>query len=298
MLLHLVPGDPRVNVTAAAPRANATATAATATATAATAAKGAQRGATLGIFARCGAALGVAVGWAIAPFFGLSSLLRQARTFHPRGPTYHALVVRHRDAGPEVGGLAARLEGPAVVRWSGALWKRSQRLPDVLGCAIRFRRSEGDSAAPERDDQDLLFATILRPWTMPSAPFTTIVRNYLANTYYAVSPFDVGEPRRVYFRLQPAVSPRASRGSREARLASATERGEATLDLGIADGPFGPWSPLVCVRLVAEAEIDGEALRFDPFRDGRGLRPRGFVHALRRGVYRLSQRARPAGRAR
>lgn len=30
-----------------------------------------------------------------------------------------------------------------------------------------------------------------------------------------------------------------------------------------------------------------------PFRAGRGVEPRGFVHGLRRGVYTLSQRARP-----
>jgi hypothetical protein len=288
--LHVEPSAERAIVVTGASRESGTASG--------TAATPVHRGPPEGIFARTVAALGFAVGWAVAPLFGLSSFLRRARTFHPRGPIYRAHGVRHRDAPPELRALAGRLEGPALVRWSGALWKRSQRLPDVLGCAIRFRRSEGDSAAPERDDQDLLFATIRRPWTMPSAPFTTNVRDYLANTYYAVSPFDVGEARRAYLRLRPAVSPGACRGSREARLASATSRGEATLDLGIADGPFGPWSPLLCVRLVAEAEIDGEALRFDPFRDGRGVSPRGFVHALRRGVYRLSQRARPAGRAR
>lgn len=244
--------------------------------------------------ARCtSAALGTAVGWAIAPVFGVVSLLRHARTFHPRGPIYHAVVARHLEAPPELGPLADRLTGAALVRWSGALWKRSQKLPDVLGCAVRFRASDRDTATPGRGDQDLLFATIRRPWTMPSSPFTTKVRDYLANSFYAVSPFDVGLGHRVYLRLRPVLPPQRGNGGRDARLERATERGEATLDLAVGKGPFGPWSPLVRLRLVREAHVDGEALRFDPFRDGRGLRPRGFIHALRRGVYRLSQRARP-----
>jgi hypothetical protein len=240
------------------------------------------------------AAVGTVVGWAIAPVFGVVSLLRRARTFHPRGPIYHAVVARHPDAPADLGPLADRLAGLALVRWSGALWKRSERLPDVLGCAIRFRRSDRDTAAPRRGDQDLLFATIRRPWTMPSSPFTTKVGDYLANTFYAVSPFDVGERRRVYFRLRPVLPPRRNGGSRDRRLEWATQRGEAALDLGVGRGPFGPWSPLLRVSLVRRAHVDGEALRFDPYRDGRGVRPRGFVHALRRGVYRLSQRVRPA----
>ncbi len=242
------------------------------------------------------AAWGTAVGWALAPLFGLTSLLRHARTFHPRGPVYHAMIARHPAATPDRQLLAERLEGPALVRWSGALWKRSHGLPDVLGCAIRFRRSHDDTATPSTDDQDLLFATILRPWTMPSAPFTTNVRDYLVNTFYAVSPFDVGERRRVYFRMRPVMPGHGgtATGTRDERLKVATERGEAMLDIGLSTGPFGPWAPLLQLRLLREANVDGEALRFDPFRDGRGVRPRGFIHALRRGVYSMSQRARPS----
>jgi hypothetical protein len=40
-------------------------------------------------------------------------------------------------------------------------------------------------------------------------------------------------------------------------------------------------------------ELDQEALRFDPFRDGRGITPVGFVHSMRKLTYLASQRARP-----
>jgi hypothetical protein len=246
-----------------------------------------------------GATLGKVAGWMIAPFFGATSLARRARTFHPRGPIHHAAVTVDPRVDDVARPLAERLVGRALVRFSGALWKHDESFFDVLGCAIRFRRHDDTSAAPETDDQDLLFATIRRPWTMPFAPFTTNVHDYLGNDYYAVSPFDVGLATPKYLRLHPrAPSTTSGDGSSRAeRLEAAVARGQATLHLEIADRPRGPWSPLLKIDLATPAAVDGEALRFRPFRDGRGVRPRGFVHALRRGVYALSQRARPEAKS-
>jgi hypothetical protein len=239
-------------------------------------------------------ALGRAAGWVAAPVFGLVSFARRARTFHPRGPTFHAAAARHVAAPSELHELADRLAGPALVRFSGALWKNAEGRLDVLGCAVRLRRDARATAEPCDDDQDLLFATIRRPWSMPLAPFTTDVRDYLANDYFAVSPFDVGLGRRVYLRLRPAHRSTETNGTRSERLAREVEHGRARLTLEVADGPFGPWSPVLALVLERVAAVDGEALRFRPFRQGRGVRPRGFVHALRLGVYAVSQRARPS----
>ena len=71
----------------------------------------------------------------------------------------------------------------------------------------------------------------------------------------------------------------------------------ALLTLGIANGPWGPFVPLVNLQLVSVRLTDPASLRFDPFRSGRGIQPQGFVHALRRGVYSASQRARAGLRA-
>lgn len=246
---------------------------------------------------RIGGALGHVAGILAAPLFGLSSLLRQARTFHPRGPVYHAVVRRHARAPNAVLGLAEALSGYAIVRFSGALWKRSESRIDVLGCAVRLRRDDGESAEAAGDDQDLLFATIRRPWTMPFAPFTTRVEDYLGNDYFAVSPFDTNAARRVYLRLHPMTSSRGDgRGlSRTERLAHDVEREPAALELEFSPKPFGPWAPLVTVTLERLASLDPEALRFRPSRSGRGVRPRGFIHAMRSAVYAMSQRARPTG---
>jgi hypothetical protein len=245
-----------------------------------------------------GFALGRVVGWMVAPAFGLVSFARRARTFHPRGPTFHAAVARHVEAPVELHAVADRMVGPALVRFSGALWKHAEGRRDVLGCAIRLRRDDRATAEPAEDDQDLLFATIRRPWTMPFAPLATRVGDYLANHYFAVSPFDVGLELRVYLRLRPEHPSRQEAGPRNERLARDVAQGDVRFTLEAARRPFGPWSPLLVVALERIASVDGEALRFRPFRQGRGVRPRGFVHALRLGAYALSQRARPGHEAR
>lgn len=238
-------------------------------------------------------AVGRVAGWAMAPLFGLVSHARHARTFHPRGPTYHARVSVHVQAPPRVTSVAQNLEGPALVRFSGALWKHAEHVQDVLGCAIRFQRDDRETAEPAADDQDLLLATIRRPYTMPFAPISTDVEDYLGNDYFAVSPFDAGIGAPIYVRLHPVRRSSRSTGTRREKLAGDVAMGEPLLDLEYGDGPFGPWFPLATIRLVREAHVDGEALRFRPFRDGRGLHPKGFVHALRVGVYTISQWARP-----
>jgi hypothetical protein len=240
-----------------------------------------------------GTALGRAAGWAAAPFFAAVSFARRARTFHPRGPVFHAEVSPHATVPSHLRALGERLSGPALVRFSGALWKKTESVPDVLGCALRVRRTKEETAEPAGDDQDLLFATIRRPWTMPFSPLTTNRRDYLANDYFAVSPFDVGLEHDVYLRLHPERHSTTHEGTRSDRLARAVMRGEARLVLEAAQKPFGPWTPVAAVVIERDAAVDGEALRYRPFREGRGVRPRGFVHALRKAVYPASQSARP-----
>jgi hypothetical protein len=241
-------------------------------------------------------AAGVVVGWALSPAFGFASFARRSRVFHPRGVTYRATVATHPKAPLDLRGLGRRLSGPALVRFSGALWKSRDNWPDVLGCALRLRGEERDTAVAGVDDQDILFATIQRPWTMPFAPFMTDVRDYLGNDYLAVSPFDAGLDQRLYLRLHPEHRARLAQGSRAARLAREVESGRANLTLGVSEGPYGPWLPVASVSIQRVAHLDSEALRFHPFRQGRGVRPLGFVHGLRRGAYAVSQAARPRRR--
>lgn len=229
------------------------------------------------------------LGRAIAPFFRATSAARHARTFHPRGDLARADVSPCSGIAAEDQDLADRLSGEALVRLSSAL-AREVRKPDVLGCALRFA-----------SEQDLLFATIKHPWTMPFAPFTTRVGDYFANHYYAVTPFE-REGKRMCFRLRPergdagTVGGDGARGwpERRARLAARIRDGRAAFVLEIAPTSRGPWRPLVDVELVEMLDRDPPALAFDAFNVGAGVVPVGFVHALRSGVYAASRRPRHA----
>ncbi|HET9957125.1 MAG TPA: hypothetical protein VFQ61_21660 [Polyangiaceae bacterium] len=237
-------------------------------------------------------------GLALAPLTGSVSAVRRSRMFHPRGVLYRA-EVEAAPASSALAGLASALAGPALVRWSSAWWKRGERT-DVLGCAIRFG-SDPLHAAPQPGDQDLLLATIRRPWSMAFAPWTTDFHDFLANDYYGVSPFQVGT-RRVEWRLAPERE--APPGpTRSERLERAVRAGEASLRLELAaySGPLFPpvgesFRSVVQLHLREPVELDQEALRFDPFRDGRGITPVGFVHSMRKLTYLASQRARPRHR--
>jgi hypothetical protein len=185
-----------------------------------------------------------------------------------------------------------------LLRWSSALWKGGERM-DVLGCGLRFARAPL-SAEAHAGDQDLLMATIQRPWSMPFAPFATHTHDFLDNVYYGVSPFEVdGLGGKMEWRLVSEYRGLVG-DNRQARLAQAMVDGHARLRLEVA--PYkGPWlrpqshdfKSVVRLKLTGWLEVDQEALRFDPFRSGRGLRPVGFVHALRRATYAASQRHRP-----
>jgi len=234
--------------------------------------------------------LGQWIGKRLAPVVEVISRLRHARMFHPAGVLCEARVIA-RSRHP----VAARLSGPALVRLSGALWKDSESW-DLLGIAVRFAHVR----EPLSDgDQDLLFATILRPWTMGLSMLTTRPHDFLANDYNAVSPFAVAEMgRKVELRLRP-IFDHAAGSTRAERLHNAISDGRARFVLEWA--PYRrPWQilddsvfePLVELELTQFSAVDQSQLAFNPFRDGRGFSPVGLIHSIRRAVYPASQRGR------
>ena len=241
--------------------------------------------------------LGSAVGWLAAPLFSAAGRLRRARVLHPDGVVWTARV---EPLSPSVlpDSMGERLAGPALVRFSTALWRGGREWPDALGCAIRFRRSATPSVEPEPDDQDLLLATIRTPLATPLGPVGTHVHDFLANRYFGTAPFDVPGVGRAKWRLSPEPRPAdpAAPRSRTAKLVDAVVRGDASMLLELRRTWHRDYVPIARVVLVAAAELDQQALRFSPFRTGRGIVPRGFVHALRRGPYAASQRAGVASR--
>jgi hypothetical protein len=243
---------------------------------------------------------GWAMGLVLSPVVGLISAARRSRMFHPTGLVCRARAEPVSNLGADAATVAARLAGPALVRWSSAWWKSGEHI-DVLGCAIRFTAGPL-GAEPQAGDQDLLLATIQRPWSMPFAPWSTHFYDFLANVYFGVSPFEVPPLGRGEWRLVPENASGPGDSRRE-RLDRAIAAGRAVLLLEWAPYP-GPLARPVAERFVTLLriqldgwlELDQRALRFDPFRSGRGLRPVGFVHEMRRAAYRASQGLRPRGR--
>lgn len=239
--------------------------------------------------------VGQALGALLAPVTGVGAWLRQARFFHPEGVVYRAEVRPALPDGPlaEVG---ERLSGPAIARLSGAWWRGGKEWIDVLGFALRFGVDPGapHPEEPPRGSQDLLFATIRQPWTTPFAPLTTDPRSFSRNDYYAVSPFEVEGFGRAKLRLVAPDTDPGGPGDRQERLRIAAARGLATFGLEIKEARLGrPWLPLATVQLIEPITIDQAALRFSPYRAGRGIEPRGVVHAMRIPAYGASQGLRP-----
>ena len=229
----------------------------------------------------------------LAPVTAAVSRWRRARVFHPDGVSYEASVTMDASTPTEFRDLAKRLSGPALARFSGALWRRGVELPDVLGLALRFTRADRPSVDALADDQDLLLATMRSPLTIGVAAFSTNVHDYARNRFWGACPYDVGLKRAVKFRLSPQHGGVDSHLPRDERLADAVKANESVWRLEIRHTFARRYQPLAIVTLKARARLDDESLRFSPFRSGRGVFPRGYIQAIRRATYASSQLARP-----
>jgi len=232
---------------------------------------------------------GDTVGALWAPFIHGIAQLRHARMFHPEGLVFRGRVEPISD-GP-YDALAQRLGPTVLARLSGALRRHRREALDVLGIALRFSHERTASVRPHPGDQDLLFATILSPLTMPFAPVTTHSHDFFANHYYAVAPFELPDRRRVKFRLSPLEHP-DKHGSRTDQLRDAVEQGSARFELAARATLTRRWESVAQITLESEVALDQAELRFDPFRDGAGIVPVGLVHAIRRRAYAASQTVR------
>ncbi|WP_437953827.1 hypothetical protein WME98_26325 [Sorangium sp. So ce296] len=233
-------------------------------------------------------AIGRAIGGVLSPIAWQGSFLRGARLFHPDGVVYCAGVKPLAVEG-EVGALAQRLGGPALVRLSGGIWRwrsaKVERRPDVLGIAVRFRDSQEVTPAASAGDQDLIFLSARRLWLLPIAVFTTKTRDFLDNHYYAQLPFDVEGFGRAEFRLIP-LRPSTVKGNRLERLERSAAVGLALLRLEVRRrGARARWMPVADIELYEPVDIDQNTLRFNPFQAGKGIVPTGLLQSTRLWTY-------------
>jgi hypothetical protein len=247
-----------------------------------------------------GERLGTRAGALLAPVVAWASSVRRARMFHPEGVLYRASI-EPVAASDDLRALGDRLAGRALVRLSSAWWRRHREWPDVLGMALRFTTSQDPVRSPDARDQDLLFATIRFPWTTLLAPATTEVSSFLWNHFHAVSPFVVDGVGRVKFRLESPRLHNSSGVPRIEHLARAVADEEAIWRLQARRLDEPPirrtWEDVALVVLEGPLLFDQQALRFSPFRSGRGVRPVGFIHHMRVAAYAAGQRARDRAQA-
>lgn len=210
--------------------------------------------------------LGLVGGYAFGAVFGLGSFLRRSRIFHSHGYIFRG------ECQSEI------LGGPVVVRFSSALWKHKV-WPDVLGLAFRF----GD----EDNFQDLLFVTTNHVWKLPLNMLTSHHKDFLKNTFYSITPFEV---RGKILKFRAYCQFRSGAATRSEKLRDVVYRGEGLLIIESNDG--NGWTPFAKIKMEREINIDQEELKFSPFNQGKAIRPVGLVNYLRLRSYQMSQLGR------
>lgn len=221
---------------------------------------------------------GYLLGYVVGMFTFLISLIRQARMFHPRGHLFEAEVTS-LDFAPY-----------AIIRLSSAWWKKKE-WRDVLGVAIRFTPARPAGIRAESRDQDMLFASFSRWWMTPIGPLLTEYHDFFRNHYYTVAPFHHQGQTKTY-KLVPKINTMI-KGSREEKLIEAVLEGEAVFILQERILHETTWTNVAAIKLTRPLHYDQEALKFNPFQNGVGVHPAGFLQHLRIGAYHLSQLARP-----
>jgi hypothetical protein len=182
---------------------------------------------------------------------------------------------------------AARLlsepgEHEAIVRFSRSVGL-PRPLPDLLGMSVRVLHAYGEDR-----HQDVLLVTSV---DLPLLHHVFVPAGDVQDRIYSSSrPFSAGDERFLLGALPRHDSPRPRGGDELSRLARAAATGELRFDLAVA--PLGGRFRRVAELHVGERlgpELD--ALRFNPFNCGGGMRPSGVFNRWRATAYPLSQAA-------
>jgi hypothetical protein len=213
----------------------------------------------------------------VAPVIFFRSLIRGARSFHPRGTICRAEVIALDDV------VGPRLAGDALVRLSGV--SAPENAPDqtVCGMAIKFGT-----------DQDLALATFEGFLHVAAGVKNTNVADYLANQFASATPWRTRGLGVVWLRAMPPATS-ATTGTRTERLDAdiAAKRAVFVLEARTTAGANGPLrSRIAEIRLVERLAVDDPSFRISMFRTKRGIVPTGFRNGVRAIAYPVSQLGR------
>jgi len=235
-------------------------------------------------------------GPAVAAGFYALATVRRRRSLHPTGTGYQGwLEVPHQGpAWPDVPLFQAGATHPALLRFSRGAGL-PEPLPDALGVAIKLPDAHGPGA-----DQDLLLTSstdrpLLRRLLFPA-------RSFAHGAFSTALPYDLGNDRVVLLLIPAHSSAGRSAdgdGHRAAGGALAELRAAAANGLSFelrTARSFGRSRPLATLRIGPPLPAEQtEALRFNPWTTGPGIRPAGWLNLLRDAAYRASQHGRSRG---
>ncbi|MCA1698371.1 MAG: hypothetical protein LC790_05480 [Actinobacteria bacterium] len=190
---------------------------------------------------------------------------------------------------PEALLLNVPAERAAIVRFSRSLGV-PRPLPDLLGLSIRVLDAYGDGR-----HQDFLLVT---SFDLPVLNRILVcARDVQQRPYSSGLPYRAGSRRFVVGALPEESSPRPDGADEFDRLARAAATGRMAFALGIAS-LGGRFDRVATLHVDEPLPVIFDALRFDPFNTGGGLRPAGLLNRLRDYAYPMSQRswARTGGR--
>ena len=225
-------------------------------------------------------AAGFTVGGVLAGLAGL----RRGKAVHPHGAVYEAeLVVPGHDHGlgsTELFGTAARR--PALVRFSRSLGL-PRPLPDLLGMSVRVPDAYGTGLHQDFLMVSSVDAPVLHHIFVPSS-------DVQQRLYSSSLPYWAGDSTLLVGALPRADSPRPEGGNELERLAAAAATGALVFDLAVAQ-VWGRFRPVAELRVGDPLPPEADALLFNPWNSGGGLKPAGFLNRLRDIAYPLSQRA-------
>jgi hypothetical protein len=233
-----------------------------------------------------------AAGPVVAAGFYALAALRHGRSLHPTGIGYQGWLRVPNDSPPRSGVplFQTGATHPAILRFSRGAGL-PEPLPDALGVAIKLPDAYGPG-----NDQDLLLTSstdrpLLRRLLFPA-------RSFVRGTFSTALPYDFGSERVVLLLVPVLTSAGRSTGGVGHRAAGALAELRTVAANGLkfelrAARSLGRSQPLATVTVGPPLPAgQTEALRFNPWTTGPGIRPSGWLNLLRDAAYRASQRSR------
>ena len=229
-----------------------------------------------------GGFLAEAAGISIGAVLAALAAVRRGKAFHPEGVVYDArLVVPGAPAAPRGAKLLSQPgEHRSLVRFSRAVGL-PRPIPDLLGLSMRLpdvygRGRHQDFLLVTSADYPLLHHIFLPAVDAQQRPYTSAL------------PYRAGGDLFLVGALPDSDSPRPAGRNEFDRLKAAALTGRLSFQLAVAS-MAGRFRRVGTVHIGERLGPELDALRFNPWNTGGGMKPAGWLNGARDRAYKLSQ---------